>query len=203
MSPLLFTLQLEVQGQSWFNSLSPYPNLSFQVLKFSNVTWHSKNLKFYTTQNCFYCVYLSIKCFKPILSKYLLLVQSCPTLWDPINYSLPSSSVHGILQARILEWVAISFSRGSSWPRNRTQVSCIAGRYFTILAIVCVSGLPSGHFSLCIVASWLPHLVQSVGCLYLHFEDPYFRLQSLLEGSLLCVEFWSLFILRYYYSPDI
>ena len=131
MSPLLFTLQLEVQGQSWFNSLSPYPNLSFQVLKFSNVTWYSKNLKFYTTQNCFYCVYLSIKCFKPILSKYLLLVQSCPTLWDPMNYSLPSSSVHGILQARILEWVAISFSRGSSWPRNQTWVSCIAGTFCT------------------------------------------------------------------------
>ena len=45
--------------------------------------------------------------------------------------SPPGSSVHGILQARILEWVAISFSRGSSWPRNQTRVSCIAGRWFT------------------------------------------------------------------------
>ena len=44
--------------------------------------------------------------------------QSCPTLCNPMDYSLPGSSVHGILQARILEWVAISFSRGSSWPRN-------------------------------------------------------------------------------------
>ena len=43
---------------------------------------------------------------------------------------LPTSSVPGILQARILEWVAISLSRGFSWPRNRTQVSCIAGRFF-------------------------------------------------------------------------
>ena len=51
-----------------------------------------------------------------------------------MNCSLRSSSVHGILQARILEWVAISFSRGSSWPRNRTQDSCIAGRYFIIWA---------------------------------------------------------------------
>ena len=44
----------------------------------------------------------------------------------------PGSSVHGISQARTLEWVAIPFSRGSSWPRVRTQVSCIAGRFFTI-----------------------------------------------------------------------
>ena len=44
------------------------------------------------------------------------------------------SSVHGILQARILDWVAIPFSRGSSWPRDRTHVSCIAGRFFTIWA---------------------------------------------------------------------
>ena len=54
--------------------------------------------------------------------------QSCPTLWDPVDYSPPGSSVHGILQARRLEWVAISFFRGSSQPRDRTRVSCIAGR---------------------------------------------------------------------------
>ena len=58
--------------------------------------------------------------------------QSCPTLWDPMDCSLPGSSTHGIFQARILEWVAISFSRGSSQPSNRTRVSCIAGRCFTI-----------------------------------------------------------------------
>ena len=50
---------------------------------------------------------------------------------DPMDCSPSGSSVHGILQARILEWVAISFSRVSSQPRNRTQVSCIAGRFFT------------------------------------------------------------------------
>ena len=49
-------------------------------------------------------------------------------------YSLPGSSVHGILQARILEWVAIPFSRGSSWPRDPTRLSHIAGRFFTIWA---------------------------------------------------------------------
>ena len=60
--------------------------------------------------------------------------QSCLTLCDPLDYSLPGSSVHGILQARILEWVAISFSRGSSWPRDQTQVSNTAGRRFKLWA---------------------------------------------------------------------
>ena len=60
-------------------------------------------------------------------------LQSCPTLCDPIDGSPPDSSVPGILQARILEWVAISFSRGSSRARNWTPVSCIAERCFTSL----------------------------------------------------------------------
>ena len=60
--------------------------------------------------------------------------QLCPTLYDPVDCSLSGSSVHGILQARILEWVAISFSRGFSRPRDQTQVSHIAGRRFTIYA---------------------------------------------------------------------
>ena len=59
---------------------------------------------------------------KPILK----VAQSCPTLCDPMGYT-----VHGILQARMLEWIAFPFSRGSSQPRDRTQVSCIAGGFFT------------------------------------------------------------------------
>ena len=55
----------------------------------------------------------------------------CPTLCDPIKYSPPGSSVHGISQARILEWVAMPFSRGSSQVRNWTRVSCVAGEFFT------------------------------------------------------------------------
>ena len=57
--------------------------------------------------------------------------QSCPTLCDPVDCSPPGSSVHEIFQARILEWVAISFSKGSSQSRDRTRVSCTAGRFFT------------------------------------------------------------------------
>ena len=58
--------------------------------------------------------------------------QSCPTLCDTMDCSLPGSSVHGIFQARILEWVAISFSRRLSQPRDRTWVSCTVGRCFTV-----------------------------------------------------------------------
>ena len=60
-----------------------------------------------------------------------LVAQSCLTLCDPVDCSPPGSSVHGILQARILEWVAMPFSRRSSQPRDRTQLSCIAGGFFT------------------------------------------------------------------------
>ena len=61
-------------------------------------------------------------------------IQSCPTLCDRMDCSLPGSSLHGILQARVLEWVAISFSRGSSQPRDQTQVSRTPGRRFNLWA---------------------------------------------------------------------
>ena len=56
------------------------------------------------------------------------LLPSCPNLCNPMDCSLPGSSVCGIFQARILEWVAMPSSRGSSWPRDRNQVSC-TGRW--------------------------------------------------------------------------
>ena len=58
--------------------------------------------------------------------------ESCLTLCDPMDCSPPGSSIHGLLQERILEWVAISFSRGSSWRRDQTHFYCIVGRLFTI-----------------------------------------------------------------------
>ena len=75
--------------------------------------------------------------YKQGLVKHIMVyscAKLCPTLCNPMDCSSPDSSVHGILQARILEWVTISFSRGSSWPRDQTHVSCvtcIAGRFFT------------------------------------------------------------------------
>ena len=64
----------------------------------------------------------------------VLVAKLCPTLCDSMNCSLPGSSVHLILQARILDWLANPFSRGFSRTRDWTQVSCIAGKFLTIRA---------------------------------------------------------------------
>ena len=78
-----------------------------------------------------------------------LIVQSCPNLCNPMHCSPPDSAVHGIFQARILEWVAISSSRGSSQPRDQTLISCIAGGFFTcwdigepLCDIIVIHGFP-------------------------------------------------------------
>ena len=63
-----------------------------------------------------------------------VVAQSCPTLCDPMDCGLPGSSVHGIFQPIVLEWIAISFSKGSSQTRDRTPVSRIVDRHFTIWA---------------------------------------------------------------------
>ena len=80
-------------------------------------------------------------CFSSLYSQKMkvkvLVTQFCPTLYDTMDCSLPGSSVHGILQARILEWVAMPSSRGSSQPRNRTQGSRIAGGFFTSICCYC------------------------------------------------------------------
>ena len=72
----------------------------------------------------------------------VLVTQSCLTLWDSMACSPPGSSVRGNFWARILEWVAIPYSRGSSQPRNRACISCIACRFFTVWATREVLYLP-------------------------------------------------------------
>ena len=79
--------------------------------------------------------------------------QSCPTLCDLVDCSLPGSSVHGIFQARVLEWAATSFSRRSSPPRDRTRVSRIVGRRFTVWAAL-------SRWHLCV--PWLKKLTQNL-----------------------------------------
>ena len=87
-----------------------------------------------------WCKFINLVTFlqdRRFLSYYIVKVlgaQSCPTLCNPMDCSLPGYSVHGILQARILEWVVILFARGSSWPRDQTRVSHIAGRFLTVWA---------------------------------------------------------------------
>ena len=87
-------------------------------------------------------------------------LQSCPTLCDPMDYSRPASSAHGILQARILEWVAISSCRGSSWLRDRTHV-LYAYLYWQVGSLpLAPPGNPKRallpHFR-----AWVPHLLSS------------------------------------------
>ena len=91
----------------------------------------------------------------------MLVAQSCLTLCDPMNCSPPGSSICGILQAGILEWVAIPFSRGSSWPRDQTLVSCIRGRFFTIWA---TWGPYTQCCELCLVAQSYPTLCDPMDC---------------------------------------
>ena len=62
----------------------------------------------------------------------VFVIQLCLTLCDPMDCSLPGSSLHGIPKANILEWVLIPFSRGYSWPRDQTRASYIVGRFFTV-----------------------------------------------------------------------
>ena len=72
--------------------------------------------------------------FLPVSSHYYcccLVAKSCPSLCDPMDCSPQGCSVHGISQASILEWVAFSFSRGSSLPRDQTQVNCLVGGFFS------------------------------------------------------------------------
>ena len=71
------------------------------------------------TQGCV-CV-----CVRVCVHVCVLVTLSCTTVCDPVDYNPPGSSVHGVLQARILEWIAISFSRGSSQPRDQTWMSCM------------------------------------------------------------------------------
>ena len=105
-----------------------YINLhfSFKITYENNVIFNFYNNSFFLSQ---------ILCeLRKRVCACVLVILPCPTLCDPMDCSLPGSSVHGILQARILERVAISSSRRSSQPRDWTQVSCSAGRFFTIWA---------------------------------------------------------------------
>ena len=99
--------------------------------------------------------------------------QSCPTLCNPTDCSLPGSSVHGIFQTRILERVAISFSRGSSRPRDRTWVSCFVGRRFYCLSH---QGSQTTRHNLVTEHKMMPNqppMVISYPCLCMYFRCHY------------------------------
>ena len=97
-------------------------------------------------------------------------VRLCLTLCDPMDCSLPGSSVHGVFQARVLEWVAMPSSRGSSQPRGQTHISlclCIAGKFFTTR--VTWEGLHLNvvpHFSLNFSSTFFPDLSHHIQYIY-------------------------------------
>ena len=96
----------------------------------AHLAWHSEAVDVSEWGNWF-CALVSIQIFSKRFKAFpmcYMCVQSlsCVWLFDPTNCSQPGSSVQGIFWARILEWVAISYSRGPSWPRDRTWVSCVS-----------------------------------------------------------------------------
>ena len=84
-----------------------------------------------------------------------IFTQLCPTLWDPMNCIPPDSSLHGILWARILMMVAISFSREIFQPRDRTQISHTAGRFFTVWASREVTVIQNHYCEICSVQEYM------------------------------------------------
>ena len=110
--------------------------------------------------------------------------QSCPTLWDLMNRSLPCSSVNGILQVRILEWIAIPLSRRFSWSRDRAWVFCIAGRFFTIWS------MREAHCK-----DWVSK-VKSLSCVWLFVTPWTVAYQAPLSMGFSRQYYWSGFLLQ-------
>ena len=129
--------------------------ISIRILREKNIWSLVKGLRKWSTDVCtpsYWYLHLSAK-----QAKSLSHVRLFAT---PTGCGLPVSSVHGVFQARILEWVAISFSRGSSRPRDRTQVSHITGRHFTLWATngTCANGWErSGGDSVYLFSGWCNH----------------------------------------------
>ena len=116
-------------------------SLDFPILSFYSIPCIDHWGRFFYISLLFFgtlfrWIYLS---FSPLPSSSLLFFSQLYVLvssimldsWDPMDYNLPGSSIHGIFQTRILLWTAISFSRGSSWPLDWTHISALAGRFFT------------------------------------------------------------------------
>ena len=131
---ILFSLFCEkyVMPNYLINSCFCLYVISFQNIKMACHTWFSNTHQGPVLVSLACCLsrLMDLKCS----TGCVLVSQSCLTLCNPMDCSSPGSSVHGILQANILEWVAIPFFRGSSQPRDWTRVSHTAGRFFTIRA---------------------------------------------------------------------
>ena len=103
---------------------SPENDHQYSLLTVGFFVWFSSEPSVRVTFGC-------VSCLCRLCVHACSVTQLCPTLCDPMDCSLPGPSVHGMAQARMLEWAAVSSSRGSSCPRGQICVSCIAGGFFT------------------------------------------------------------------------
>ena len=133
---ILVFWKVSFKSTFWFSSFTLIKRLfsSPSVFAISMASSAYLRLLMYLLAILIPACYSSSLAFQMMYSACLVVLQSCPTLCGPMDCSLPGSSVHVILQARILEWVTIPFSRGSSQPKNQKWVSHIAGRFFTLWA---------------------------------------------------------------------
>ena len=132
---------------------------------------HTAIFKTDNQQGCMYSAWNSAQCYVAAwmggeFGGECEVAQSCPTLCDPMDCSLPGSSVHRTFQARGLQRVAISFSMGFSWPRDWTQVSHIAGRCFSVWA---ARGVPLGENG-CVCVTESPGCSpETIATLFIHW----------------------------------
>ena len=106
-----------------FRCAGSLPPVSHSAISPLVISWVSSEMSYFHS-NLHLRVYFSQKPKLKDSGTMRLVPQSCPTLCDPMDCIPPGSSVHGILQARMLEWAPVSSSRGSSWPRGWTRLSC-------------------------------------------------------------------------------
>ena len=123
---MLWTVAFQAPLSTWFPRQEYWSGLPFASLAdLPNQEMEPESLKSLALARGFFTTSATWEALLLTWSE-VNLTQLCPTLCNPMGYA-----VYGILQARILEWVAFPFSRGSSQPRDQTQVSCIAGGFFT------------------------------------------------------------------------
>ena len=124
------------KGQIWSSHFLPHSEIVYEKCERSSTILDNTTHHHLLKQNCliiqFTLKYIPIVNFQrlqrspsPVLSRVCVHTQLSPTFCNPRDCSPPGSSVHGIFQARILKWVAISYSKGSSWHRDQTGVSCV------------------------------------------------------------------------------
>ena len=138
--PKCWSFSFSISPSNDYLGLISFRITYYQVSRWKECQARSPQTPIVLTQNSHHLSYVSslpCSCLWSISRALICLflmcsVQSCPALCDPMEFSLPGFSVHGIFQASILEMVVISFSRQSSWPRGWTHVSCVSciGRWF-------------------------------------------------------------------------